>query len=80
MTDKPFTHIGTPTSDTKRFRMRGKDVLSEIIGVKSFAETFYLLVTGRDLPENHVRTFDACMNGVLRKWFPWYRRDGGKGS
>ena len=61
MTDKPFTHIGTPTSDTKRFRMRGKDVLSEIIGVKSFAETFYLLVTGRDLPENHVRTFDACM-------------------
>ena len=61
MTAKPFTYIGTPTSDTKRFRMRGKDVLSEIIGVKSFAETFYLLVTGRDLPENHVRTFDACM-------------------
>lgn len=61
MTDKPFTRIGTPTSDTKRFRMRGKDVLTEIIGVKTFAETFYLLVTGRDLPENHVRTFDACM-------------------
>ena len=61
MVDKPFTRIGTPTSDTKRFRMRGKDVLTEIIGVKSFAETFYLLVTGRDLPENHVRTFDACM-------------------
>ena len=61
MTDKPFTRIGTPTSDTKRFRMRGKDVLTEVVGVKSFAETFYLLVTGRDLPENHVRTFDACM-------------------
>jgi len=61
MSDKPFTRIGTPTSDTKRFRMRGKDVLSEVVGVKSFSETFYLLVTGRDLPENHVRTFDACM-------------------
>lgn len=61
MTDKPFTRIGTPTSDTDRFRMRGKDVLSEVVGVKSFSETFYLLVTGRDLPENHVRTFDACM-------------------
>ena len=61
MADKPFTRIGTPTSDTKRFRMRGKDVLSEVVGVKSFAETFYLLVTGRDLPEHHVRTFDACM-------------------
>ena len=61
MTDKPFTRIGTPTSDTKRFRMRGKDVLTEVVGVKSFAETFYLLVTGRDLPENHIRTFDACM-------------------
>jgi citrate synthase len=61
MNDKPFTRIGTPTSDTDRFRMRGKDVLSEVVGVKSFSETFYLLVTGRDLPENHIRIFDACM-------------------
>ncbi|MEE2996472.1 MAG: citryl-CoA lyase [Pseudomonadota bacterium] len=61
MTDKPFTRIGTPTSDTDRFRMRGRDVLSEILGEKSFSETFYLLVTGNELPENHVRTFDACM-------------------
>lgn len=22
--------------------------------------------------------FDACMNGVLKKWFPWYRRDEGR--
>lgn len=61
MTEKPFTRIGTPTSDTERFRMRGRDVLTEILGVKSFSETFYFIVTGRDLPENHVRTFDACM-------------------
>jgi citrate synthase len=61
MTDKLYTQIGTPTSDTKRFRMRGKDVLTEILGEKSFSETFYLLVTGRDLPANYIRTFDASM-------------------
>ncbi len=61
MNDKPFTRIGTPTSDTKRFRMRGRDVLSEILGEKSVAEAFYFIVTGRDLPENHVRVFDSCM-------------------
>ncbi len=41
--------------------MRGRDVLSEILGEKSFAEAFYFIVTGRDLPENHVRVFDSCM-------------------
>lgn len=61
MTDKPFTMIGTPTSDTERFRMRGRDVLSEILGEKSFSETFYLLVTGNELPDHYARTFDACM-------------------
>jgi len=61
MTDKPFTRIGTPTSDTNRFRMRGRDVLTEILGEKSFSETFYLLVTGNELPEEYARTFDACM-------------------
>ena len=61
MTDKPFTRIGTPTSDTNRFRMRGRDVLTEILGEKSFSETFYLLVTGNELSEEYARTFDACM-------------------
>ena len=61
MPDKPYTQIGTPTSDTERFLMRGRDVLTEVLGEKSFSETFYLLVTGRELPSNHTRTFDACM-------------------
>ncbi|PPR11767.1 MAG: Citrate synthase 1 [Alphaproteobacteria bacterium MarineAlpha11_Bin1] len=61
MTEKLFTSIGTPTSDTDRFRMRGHDVLTEILGEKSFSETFYLLVTGNELPESYSRTFDACM-------------------
>lgn len=61
MTDKPFTRIGTPTSNTKQFKMRGKDVLSEILGEKSFAETFYFIVTGRELASEKVRVFDSCL-------------------
>ena len=61
MTDRPFTRIGTPTSDTARFRMRGKDVLTDILGKKSFSETFYFIVTGRELPPERIRVFDACM-------------------
>ena len=61
MTDKPYTRIGTPTSDTDRFRMRGRNVLTEILGEKSFSEAFYFIVTGRDLPAEHVRVFDSCM-------------------
>lgn len=61
MTETPYTRIGTPTSDTQRFRMRGRDVLTEILGEKSFSEAFYFIVTGRDLPPEKVRVFDACM-------------------
>lgn len=61
MADEPHTRIGTPTSDTQRFRMRGKDVLNEIVGEKSFSETFYFIVTGRELAPEKVRVFDACM-------------------
>ena len=58
---KPITRIGTPTSDTERLKMRGKDTLTEIVGVKSFAETFYFIVTGRELAANEVKVFDACL-------------------
>lgn len=57
----PSTSIGSPTSDTARFRMRGKDVLSEIVGEKSFSEAFYLIVTGREPTPEQVRIFDACL-------------------
>lgn len=61
MTEKPSTRIGTPTSDTHRIRMRGRDTLDEIVGEKSFSEAFYFIVTGRDLPPEQVRVFDACL-------------------
>ena len=34
----PTTRIGTPTSDTERLRIRGRNVLEEIVGEMSFAE------------------------------------------
>ncbi len=57
----PSTRIGSPTSDTARFRMRGKDVLEEIIGEKSFSEAFYFIVTGREPGAGQVKIFDACL-------------------
>ena len=61
MSKELYTQIGTSTSNTEQFRMRGRDVLTEVLGEKSFSETFYLLVTGRELPPEHIRVFDACM-------------------
>ena len=58
---KPTTRIGTPTSDTGRFRMRGKDVLTEVVGVKSFSETYYFIVTGREPTPGEVAIFDSCL-------------------
>ena len=66
MTDRnnptsPTTRIGTPTSETTRFRMRGKDVLTEIVGEKSFSEAFYFIVSGREPSAGEVRILDACL-------------------
>ncbi len=60
-TTRPTTRIGTPTSETTRFRMRGKDVLAEIVGHKSFAEAFYFIVAGREPTAGEARTLDACL-------------------
>ena len=57
----PTTRIGSATSDTSQFRMRGKDVLSEIVGHMSFTEAFYFIVTGRELTREQGRIFDACV-------------------
>ncbi len=58
---EPVTRIGSPTSDADRFRMRGRDMLGEIVGEKSFAEAFYLIVTGRAPSPGQARILDACM-------------------
>lgn len=58
---EPTTRIGSPTSDTERFRMRGKNVLTEVLGKKSFSETFFFIVTGREPGAGEVRIFDSCL-------------------
>ncbi len=55
------TYIGSPRSDTKRLRMRGKDVLTEIVGEKTFAEAFYLIITGRMPEPFQARVLDAAL-------------------
>ncbi len=57
----PVTRIGSPTSDVSRLVMRGRDVLTEVIGRMTFAEAFYFIVVGKELPRDKLPVFDACM-------------------
>lgn len=65
-------------------------VLAEIFASIE-GQGMYILANARALQQNEAVVgvlmlaafgigFDACMNGVLRKWFPWYRRDEGGGK
>jgi citrate synthase len=48
-------------ADRENIRWRGYDLMTEILGKQDFAETMYLLITGR-LPENwEKKIFDACL-------------------
>lgn len=57
----PTTRIGTPTSDTERLRIRGVDVLTDIVGEMSFSEAFYFIVTGRKPDDMQRKVFDASL-------------------
>jgi citrate synthase len=57
----PTTRIGTPTSDTERLRIRGRNVLEEIVGEMSFAEAYYFIVTGRMPTDAQRKIFDAAL-------------------
>jgi citrate synthase len=57
----PVTRIGSPTSDVDRLVMRGRDVLSQIVGKMTFAEAFYFIVVGKDVPRGKLPVLDACM-------------------
>ena len=63
-------------------------VLAEIFASVD-GQGMYILANARGLLQNEAvvgvlmlaafgLSFDALMNAVLSKWFPWYRRDGGK--
>ncbi len=57
----PITRIGSPTSDVSRLVMRGRDVLTEILGRMTFSEAFYLIVTGKEIEGSRLPVMDACM-------------------
>lgn len=65
MPAKPVTRIGTPTSDTKRLRTRGRDSLTDIVGKMSFSEAFYLIVTGKQPNPTETKVFDACLTILM---------------
>lgn len=62
---RPVTRIGSAHARTDVLTMRGKDTLSDIVGVKSFSETFFFIVTGREPSPGETRCFDACLNVLM---------------
>lgn len=59
MSDKLTTEIST-TTETE-IRWRGQDLMTDILGKRDFAETMYLLMTGRFPEPGERRIFDACL-------------------
>lgn len=62
---KPVTHIGSAHARTDVLTMRGRDTLREIVGVKSFSETFYFIVTGTMPDARQTVCFDACLTILM---------------
>jgi citrate synthase len=58
---RPITRIGSPTSDASRLVMRGRDVLTDVLGKMTFSEAFYFIVTGKDIEPHKLPVLDACM-------------------
>jgi citrate synthase len=58
---QPVTTIGSPTSDVSRLVMRGRNVLTDILGKMTFSEAFYFIVVGKEIPRNQLPVMDACM-------------------
>jgi citrate synthase len=57
----PVTRIGSPIGDTASLKMRGRDTLTAVLGVMSFAEAFYLIVTGRKAGDTERKVMDAAL-------------------
>jgi citrate synthase len=61
----PKTRIGSGHGRTDILTMRGTDTLNDIVGVRSFSETFYFIVTGRFPSTGELTCFDACMTVLM---------------
>jgi citrate synthase len=63
--DKPVTRIGSAHARTDVLTIRGRDTLSEIVGVRTFSETFFFIVTGRMPTAGETLCFDACLTVLM---------------
>ncbi|MBL0925351.1 MAG: citryl-CoA lyase [Sphingomonadaceae bacterium] len=54
------TRIGSSTADISRLKMRGADVLTDIVGKRGFAETFYFIICARWPTPAELRIFEAA--------------------
>ena len=61
----PTTQIGSTHSDTDILTIRGRNTLSEIVGEKTFSETFFFIVTGSMPSPRQTTCFDACLNILM---------------
>ena len=64
-TSGPTTEIGSTHSQTDVLTIRGRDTLSEIVGEKSFTETFFFIVTGKMPNAGQTICFDACLTILM---------------
>jgi len=64
-TTGPTTRIGSTHSQTDVLTIRGRDTLSEIVGKKTFTETFFFIVTGTMPDAGQVICFDACLTILM---------------
>jgi citrate synthase len=61
----PITNIGSTHSQTDVLTIRGRDTLSEIVGEKTFTETFFFIVTGQMPSAGQTLCFDACLTILM---------------
>ena len=65
MSSLPTTEIGSTHSDTDTLTIRGRDTLNEIVGKKTFTETFFFIVTGGMPDVGQTMCLDACLNILM---------------
>jgi citrate synthase len=64
---RPVTHIAT--ADATSVRVRGRDLVNELIGKHTFTEVFYFLVVGRMPSVAQTRALDACLVTLMEHGF-----------
>lgn len=64
---QPVTRIAT--SDANSVTIRGKDLVNDLIGKRSFTEMIYFLTCGIEPDEKQTRVLDACLVTLMEHGF-----------